>query len=833
MISDLLPIFALSIINLNKIMKGVFTCFALYFISILSAYSQSNYELRGSISTSGGEPLIGASIQVAGTSFGAVTDIEGNYSLVFDKPGEHQLKLSFIGFIPVNEKININKPVFTRNFQLEEETSSLQEVEIVGRKEEGYKNTSTFIGSKTQTNIKDLPQSVSYVTKELILDQGLMRVGETVKNFSGVSQFTFYDDITIRGFRINGGSNTQLVNGMRSTSGFWKQPLINYLERVEVLKGPSSALFGNASPGGVVNRVTKKPLDINRNSMSFSVGSFNNFRGLADFTGPANKSKTLLYRLNLGYEDAQNFRDLQFDKNIVVAPSLSFIASEKTRVNLDLVFNNSSSRLDRGQSTFENDLYSTPISRSLNTANDYLKEQTYTITTSLNHQINKDISFNASYMKTGYNEDLTEHRSSNSYALDGDGNTIGTMVGRQVFIRKRTRFVDNLSAYFNIQKTTGKLTHKLVLGYDYAQETLPAGGSQLTANGYKNAANTGSISRFNPANKGAYLLDKNGNPVPNVSHFDLENPINSQTMQDMSKYFYAQRSFDPTLYHLNGFYAQDQITLGKLEAMIGIRYEVYTDFENYKKENEEKVKQNVLLPRLGLVFKANENMNFYGTYVEGYNPQTASTISNPNAGGPFDPLISSMVEFGMKSDWFNKRLELTTGIYKIDQKNTLYQVPGENDLLEQIGKETAKGVEFDVTGRILMNWSIMASYAYNVAEITESPNEEDLGRQKPNAPKHQGNLWTKYEFDQGALTGLGVGFGANFVTERNLSLSEAQTIPGYNVMNAALFYTTGNVRLQLNVNNLADKTYWVGGYDYLRLFPGAPRNILGTITFSF
>lgn len=811
----------------------MFTLFAFFSISIFGVYGQANYELRGSISSIGGEPLLGASIQVAGTSFGTVTDIDGNYSLNFEKPGDYQLKLSFIGYITVNEKVTITKSVFTRNFQLEEETSSLQEVEIVGRKEEGYKNTATFLGSKTQTNIKDLPQSVSYVTKELILDQGLMRVGETVKNFSGVSQFTFYDDITIRGFRINGGSNTQLVNGMRSTSGFWKQPLINYLERVEVLKGPSSALFGNASPGGVVNRVTKKPLDINRNTLSFSVGSFNNFRGLADFTGPANKSKTLLYRLNLGYEDSQNFRDLQFDKNIVVAPSFSFIASEKTRVNLDMVFNNSSSRLDRGQSTFENDLYATPITRSLNTANDYLKEQTYTITTSLNHQVSKDISFNASYMKTGYNEDLTEHRSSNSYALDGEGNIIGTMVGRQVFIRKRSRFVDNLSAYFNIQKNTGKLSHKLVVGYDYAQETLPAGGSQLTANGYRNAANTGSISSYKPANKDAYLLDKSGNPVPNVSHFDLENPIASQTMQDMSKYLYAQRSYDPTLYHLNGFYVQDQITFGKLEAMIGLRYEAYTDFENYKQESEQKVKQDVLLPRFGLVFKANEHVNFYGTYVQGYNPQTASTISNPNAGGPFDPLISSMVEFGMKSDWFNKRLELTTGIYQIDQKNTLYQVPGEIDLLQQIGQETAKGVEFDLTGRILMNWSVMASYAYNVAEITESPNESDLNRQKPNAPMHQGNLWTKYEFDQGVLSGLGIGFGANFVTERNLSLNAIQTIPGYSLMNAAFYYTTGNVRLQLNVNNLTDKTHWVGGYDYLRLFPGAPRNLMGTITFSF
>lgn len=210
-------------------MKGLFTLLAIFFLSIFAAHSQSKYELRGTILDIGGLPLTGASIQVSGTSFGTVTDLDGKYSLIFDKPGDYQLKLSFVGFKTINEKVAISKAVFTRNYKLEEEISSLQEVEITGRKEEGYKNTSTFIGSKTQTNIKDLPQSVSYATKELILDQGLMRVGETVKNFSGVSQFTFYDDITIRGFRINGGSNTQLVNGMRSTSGFWKQPLIDHL----------------------------------------------------------------------------------------------------------------------------------------------------------------------------------------------------------------------------------------------------------------------------------------------------------------------------------------------------------------------------------------------------------------------------------------------------------------------------------------------------------------------------------------------------------------------------------------------------------------------------
>lgn len=201
------------------------------FCFFLSFTASAQVVLSGKINDQNGQPLPGASIQLVGSNRGVVAGKDGRYSLSFPSSGEFNLKVSFIGYKTVQEKLLVSNAL-TKNFQLTESESELQSVEIVGRKEDGYKNSNTFLGSKTQTPIKDLPQSVSYVTKELISDQGLMRTGETVKNMSGVNQFTFYDDITIRGFRINGSSSTQLVNGMRTTTGFWKQPLINFLERV-------------------------------------------------------------------------------------------------------------------------------------------------------------------------------------------------------------------------------------------------------------------------------------------------------------------------------------------------------------------------------------------------------------------------------------------------------------------------------------------------------------------------------------------------------------------------------------------------------------------------
>nr|WP_278008504.1 TonB-dependent receptor [Flavobacterium gyeonganense] len=711
-----------------------------YLVVLLAFFNMGqaqNAKITGKIISENDEAVSYASISIKSLKKNTVSDDNGNFEISNLVPGFYTVSFSAMGFSAFEKTIELHENENAEvSIILQKNINTLQAVEITGRKEKSYKNTKSFIGAKTEIALKDLPQAVSYATKELIADQGAIRVGEVVKNFSGVSQFTFYDDISIRGFRINGGSNTQLLNGMRTSTGFWKQPLANYLERVEVLKGPSSALFGNASPGGVLNRVTKKPLDQAANSVSFSTGSFNTLRALADFTGPLTEDKSLLYRLNLGYENANSFRDLQFDKNIVLAPSLSFLPNDKTSVNFDLIYTSSKSILDRGQSTYEDNLYSTKISNSLNSTNDYLNEETYIVTTSLNHQFTDRLSFSASYIRTGYNEDLLEHRGANKYASAGDGSTISTAIEMQVFQRKRKRYIDNLSAFLKYQAKTGIFDHNLIAGYDYAQENVPPGGSQLQASGYRNAANTGFIAAYDPNKKSAYLLDSKGNPVPNVAHFDLTNPSGSQQLKDMSKYFYTVRAYDPTYYSLYGVYFQDHVKFGDFQALIGIRYDEYTDKENYKKDTEKKVKQHSFLPRFGLTYTLNPNINLYGTYVKGYNPQLASSLSNPNAGGPFDPLESNMVEFGGKSSWFRERLFVTVALFKIQQKNTLYPANDTTnpDLMRAIGEEESKGIEIDVNGSITRNWSISAAYSYNEAYITESPVTTEVGRQKPNTP---------------------------------------------------------------------------------------------------
>jgi len=345
----------------------------------------------------------------------------------------------------INEAANLN---VKKNNPLDDDAVQIQTVEIIGRKERGYKNTKTFSATKTDADLMDVPQSINYVTKETLDDQAAFKTSDAVKNISGVNQSSYNNnDFVLRGFRA---SNT-LINGQRISTRGWAQNLTPYVERIEVIKGPASALFANTDPGGTINTVTKKPLKEVRNSVNFSTGSFKTNRILGDFTGPMNEKKTLLYRLNLAYQDTESFRILQDQTAYVVAPSFCFIPNEKTSVNFDFVYQNTNGRLDRGQPIFGvtqgTNLYSVPISFAIGKKNDYQKELSIFTTVSLQHKFTEHISFNASYLRSMYNEDLLEHRTSNNFAVDVAGNEIPTLMGMQTIKRLRKNYIDNFTSY--------------------------------------------------------------------------------------------------------------------------------------------------------------------------------------------------------------------------------------------------------------------------------------------------------------------------------------------------------------------------------------------------
>lgn len=795
----------------------------------------SSLLISGKVVNQQDEMLPGVTVRIQSQNVSAITDEKGNFKLSLLKGGKFRLTFSAVGYQSISKNIETqNNGSENLSIVMTSSSDELQQVEILGRKESAYKSDYTFGATRTATYLKDIPQSVSIVTKELLADRQIDRAWDATKVMSGVNRYSNYNDIVIRGFR-SGENQPRLINGLRAAFGYFDQPVTANLERIEVVKGPASALFGNAVPGGTINFVTKKPIAEKRYGLSFSGGSFNTFRGSADLTGPVNKDSTMLYRFNAAYNNAESFRNLQGAENYMFAPSFSFLPSEKTRINVDLVYNQNNSKIDRGQPIFGassvNDIYATPISLAIGAPNDFYKVKNLQLNLGLTHDFNDHLSFNASYMKFAWDEKLLEHRTSNTFAVDGSGKEIPSKVAMQVFDRLQKISSDNINAFFRYKIKHGNLAHTLLLGYDFIQQIRPVGSTQNVARGYRNATNTGVLNSYNPARKSDYLLDAAGNPVPNVAHFDLQNvqyPIRNTT-----NYFFSPTIYAPSKYAVNAGYFQDQITFGKLQVLLGIRGEYYTDYTNFNETNETKVVQKAIIPRTGLVYAVHPLVNIFATYTEGYQPQSPSTFNNPNNGGPFSPSTSHMIEAGVKGSFFEDRLAANLSIYQIKQKNTLVSAndPVNTDLLRQRGEEKSTGIELELIGNILPNLSVNANYALNKAIIVQGlPAEEGL--QKANAPKHLSNIWLKYGIENGLFAGLGLGAGLNQSSGRNTEIPTLQ-LPAYTTVDIAAYYTINKIRLAMNLNNLTNQKYWIAGYNYTRIFPGEPRNVMFTLSKIF
>jgi len=667
-------------------MKKLFSVLMFCCFSLTTVFAQQTTEVRGRVTDENKQPLIGVDVVLEGTSIGVSTNEKGFYELHNVPVGKQTIVFSYIGFQTLKIRTDVApNPSGTHthlDVQLSEELTALQEVEVIGRKESSYKNTNSFIGTKTAYALKEVPQSVGYVTKELILDQGATTVNEVVKNISGVNQNSSYNDFSIRGFRATGNRNSgNLLNGMRAQTSLWKQSSLANIERVEVIKGPASALFGNAAPGGVINRVTKKPLFENKNSITVGVGSWNTLKTYGDFTGPLNPKKTLLYRLNLGYEKTDSFRDLQGSESIIAAPSFSYIPNEKTHINVDFVYQNFNGKIDRGQSVpADGNVYSTPISRSLSAANDFLKENTLNTTIALTHKFSDHISLNAIYLNSSYSEDMLEHTQANLYykQIGNGANAFRYADPNKVMMtanqRKRYFANNSFNTYFNFNFNTGILKHKLLVGYDYFISEQKAGSSSISAQGYLSKDKTKVVNTYTTTAN--VLAGSVQTPTTNVPVFDLYDPIAGNAYKDISKYIWKQNTLNPYEEYSHGVYVQEQIDISIVKLLIGLRQEWFTETLNKETTKEISRQTSAFIPRVGLVVEASENINLYSTWVKGFQPQGANIQSDPDRyGGPFDYMKSELYEVGLKTEWFNKRLSATLAIFKITQENSLEQSP--------------------------------------------------------------------------------------------------------------------------------------------------------------
>lgn len=725
----------------------------------------------------------------------------------------------------------------------EDRVTELQTVEVMGRARKDYNSNYSFSASKIALKNMEITQAVSTVTKELFADRQAFRLGDVLKNVSGVSTVSFYNHYAIRGVTQSSSKReTRLINGMRTTMVYYNQPLSSNIERVEVIKGPASLTFSNTDPGGSVNIITKKPLSEPRREISLTTGSFKTIRGVLDLTGPLDKKKQFLYRLNVGYENSGSFRDLQFKKAYLVSPSFSFVPNEKTSLNVELVYNNDRSRLDRGQPIFGRngsvtDLNSTPISTAIGATNDYYNNEQITLMGSFVHRFTDKISLNLAYLRDSWIEDAYEHRTSNFFAVDKQGQDVRTMVQMQVLKYIQKLYTDNINAYFNTNFNLGPVKNKMVFGYDFIRFEVAKDSEENAARGFVGADGKTIINTYDPTRATDYsFITMNGieMPKPNVPHFDIVKPV--YAIGESSNYTFTRlNSFPSVSYVTHGAYLQNQMEWNKFIFNFGLRQEWYIDYQNYKENNEKITEQKKLLKRFGLMYKALENLNVYGSYVEGYMPQTDARVSNPNAGGPFKPLTSDMIEFGIKSEWLKNRLKVNLAYFNITQRNILMNANDKVnlDLLTQRGKQRNSGFEVDVIGKITPEWQLNMAYSYIDAKILEDEKSILKGQRKENTPKHSFSLWNRYDFTEGILKDFGIGAGFNYVGDKIAWYDRNLIIPEYTLVDLAAYYKINNVQLAVNVNNVFNKKYWLGAINYTRLYPGTPSNIMLNVRYNF
>lgn len=820
----------------------------LSFIFCSELYAQIN--IRGSIIDHEKKPVPGATVFFIGENnkTGGTTDESGSFDISLSQIGSYSLEVSSVGFKPQTQSSFHFLEQRTYDIgvlALQEQIQQLQTVEVLGRMQRDYNSEYSFSATKIAIKNKDLPQSIATITKELIADRQAFYLADAVKIASGVIPNSFYNQFSIRGISQN--EEGVIINGMRTRQHYFNQPLTNNIDRIEVIKGPASATFSSVDPGGSINLVTKKPLTSDSKELSLSMGSFSTMRGTLDFTGPLNEKKTLLYRVNAANHEGKSFRDLQGQNAILISPSFSYVPNSKTAVNVEMIYTSTNGKIDRGQPIFgsvagQTNLNSTPISFAINATNDFFKSKEVILIGNMAYKITDGITINISYMKQSWTEDLMEHRTTNRFAVDVNNQPVSTLAAMQMVNRNQYWNIDNLNSYFNFDFNTGSTKSKLLVGYDASYWHKLKGGGQNAARGY--LLLDGSVaSTYNPENQEQYqLITMDGvlMPRPNVEHFNLSNP--NYNIKNTNDYVFATRSaFPQAMTTTNAIYVQEQFSWQNLLILLGLRNEWFSDITNYETDNEVVVKDKKLLPRVGITYALNKHVNLYTTYLEGFQPHYNTVTLMPvvaPTGGVFEPLKSNLKELGVKTDFLNNKLHVTAAIYEVNQKNILMNAnDAENpDLLITRGAERSRGFELDLAGYVLEGWQVKASYSFIDAIILNDQNPDFIGSRKQNTPIHSGNLWSRYDINSGSfLNDMGIGLGMQCSSNMIPWFVRDFNIPSFIVFDAALYYAPAgkNFQIALNGNNILNSTYWIGAQNYLRLFPGTPRNFMLTATFKF
>ncbi|AFY89074.1 TonB-dependent siderophore receptor [Chroococcidiopsis thermalis] len=664
---------------------------------------------------------------------------------------------------------------------------------VVTDEQDGYLVPDTNVGTRTDTPLRDIPQSIQIIPQQVLEEQQVDSLNEAIKNVPGVIQNTpddtpIFNSFTIRGF--DAGENQNFTrNGLKLRFANSTTAIFSNIERVEVLRGPASVLFGGGEPGGTINIVTKQPLREPFYSVEASVGSYDFYQGALDLTGPLNDSKTILYRLNASYESAESFVNFVNREISAVAGAIKFELGKNTDLTFDIQYVGATQRGGSGLpvegTILPNPNGEIPRNRNLAEPDSRFIIDRLIAGYNLEHRFSENWSLRNAFYFADNNYRIRD--SVAAISLEPDLRTVERFAD-EVDTRDQTfDFVTNVVGKFS----TGAIQHQLLLGVD--------------------------LSRFDSRffTDGAFR----GTPI------DLFDPVYSTEILERTD----PPSETTTLTDSLGIYLQDQVTItNNLKLLLGGRFDAFEQTEEDLLENTETSQSgDAFSPRLGIVYQPIEPISLYASYTRSFAPSYGRSADDE----PFEPGRGTQYEIGVKAD-INDRLSATLALYDLTRTNVNTTDPDNPNFEIQTGEQNSQGVELFISGEILPGWNIIAGYAYTDARITQDETYE-VGNRINNVPESSFNLWTSYEIQSGNLQGLGFGIGFFYVGDRQGDLENTFTLPSYFRTDAAIFYKRGQFRAALNVNNLFDVEYFENSNSGLSVYPAEPFTVQGKVSWEF
>ena len=665
-----------------------------------------------------------------------------------------------------------------------------------------YYEPRTSTATRTDTPILDVPQSVQVIPRAVIEAQQAIELDDAIQNLSGVvsggRDLGRGSSFSIRGFQ----NVPVLRNGFRQFGAGEVSPDTANIEQIEVLRGPSSILFGDIRPGGVINLVTKRPLAEPFYDFQLQAGSQGLIRPSIDISGRLSEDERLLYRLNAVYQSGGDFQLADTDvSRFFISPVLSYEMGDRTDLTLELEYLNDRRAPAFGIPAIGEGIADIPFNRITNEPDDIAEEE---------------------YLNVGY--DL-EHRFSDQWRL------------RNGFrFTNQTALLD-VAFPFDLDEETGELTRFwAVQPQDSQSYTFQASviGEFLTG-GIEHELLVGLDLNRDEGNFNTHIRLDPETPLP----LDIFAPVYGQFPQpDASTLPLLVDQSSQT--NRLGIFVQDQIDLREnLILLAGLRYDTIdqtvttnpNDFD--PSSGEASQSDSAFTPRIGLLYKPVENLSLYASYSQVFGPSEAETTTVEGdllafeSGGGF--------EVGVKAELLEGNLLAGLNYFTINRRNVATEDPDNPFFFIATGEQRSQGIELDVTGEILPGWNVLASYAYIDAEISQDDTFE-IGNSLPSAPTHSANLWTAYEIQSGPMAGLDFGLGFNFVGERAGDLANSFTLDDYFLVNAAVGYQKDNWRAALNFRNLLDVGYIADTSSPVRVRgndPGEPFTVIGSLSVTF